>query len=87
MNNKIKTKNILPKTTKTLKGFLSSEEGRISKEKVVKFGLIVATSATILSGIMKPDKSLAACSHSSHGSHGSHGVHSSHGSHGSHGQW
>jgi hypothetical protein len=98
--NKIK-KISVPKAKKTLKAFLTSEEGRISNESIAKIGLAVVSSAMVFSGVIKPDAHLAqaGCVHASHGSHGSHASHgshgshsnhsshSSHGSHGSHGQW
>ncbi len=83
-------KSKLPKKKKNIKAFLSEEEGRITKQKILKFGLMVIGSAAALSSLMKADSTLAGSAHTSHGSHGSHGSHASHGSHdshGSHGQW
>jgi len=81
---------LVPKAKKTLRAFLTSEEGKISNESIAKIGLTVISSAVVLSGVIRPDAHLAQAScvhasHSSHGSHGSHGAHGSHGSHGSHG--
>lgn len=83
----------IPKIKKSLKNFLTEEEGKISKKNVAKIaggtiGLGLALGG--ISSVIRPESASAqvACSHSSHGSHGSHnshGSHSSHNSHGSHG--
>jgi hypothetical protein len=81
----------LPKIKKDILLFLTNEEGKIEKKKIVDFGFKVAVVAFMLSGMAVTDNRVdAACSHvshSAHSSHGSHASHSSHASHGSHGQW
>ena len=68
----------LPQIKKSLKGFLSEEEGKISKKNIGKMtgaalglGLAVGAGITILSHT--PGAS-AACTHTSHTSHSSHGL-------------
>ncbi|MFY9401859.1 MAG: His-Xaa-Ser repeat protein HxsA4 [Candidatus Omnitrophota bacterium] len=89
-----KIKVSLPGIKKDIKNFLLSEEGKVSKNNMIKIGMGLA----VLGSMMGLSSSTASADHSSaffnnpdrgghasHGSHGSHGSHSSHGSHGSHG--
>ena len=77
-----KKKNIIKiENKKNLKKFLTEEEGKIAKKDIIKIGLAVIVIGTALSGLMKPDKTNAVCSHTSHASHGSHGSHGNHSSH------
>jgi len=78
-------KKSLPKIKKEIKNFLSQEEGNINKNNAAKIGMSLLVLGISMTGIMKSDPALGACSHISHGSHGSHGSHVSHGAHGSHG--
>lgn len=73
-----------PMKKKTLKAFLSEEDGKIAKKNIAKFGIMIISGAMVLVSGMKPHDVSATCAHSNHGSHASHGSHSSHGSHASH---
>lgn len=77
-------KKSLPKIKKEIKHFLSQEEGGINKSNAAKIGMSLLILGVAMTGIMKSDPSLGACSHASHGSHASHSAHGAHGSHGSH---
>ncbi|MDD3087439.1 MAG: hypothetical protein PHP89_02615 [Candidatus Omnitrophica bacterium] len=89
-----KAKVVLPAIKKDIKNFLLSEEGRVSKNNMIKIGMGLAVLGSMMgfsastasaghdSGFFNnPDRG----GHSSHGAHGSHGSHTSHGAHGSHG--
>jgi hypothetical protein len=76
-----KEKKDLPRKKKTLKAFLSEEDGKIAKKDIAKFGLTVISGAMILSAGMKPHDVLADCAHSSHASHNNAPPHSSHSNH------
>ena len=75
-NMRIKSKKI-PLIKKSLKTFLLSEEGKMTKKDIVKMTAVVVAVASVLSVAAKPNDSFAACNHASHGSHGSHGSHAS----------
>jgi len=75
----------IPQIKKDISHFLSSEEGSINKKDATKIGMGLLVLGVSMTGIMKADPALGACSHSAHGSHGSHGSHSAHASHASHG--
>ncbi len=89
----------IPKIKRKIIDFLSKEDGKISKDALLKAGLLAG--ATIFASAMagaqtahsntlnapsysSPTASVSHSHHASHSSHGSHGSHSSHGSHGSH---
>jgi len=76
--------NKLPTIKKTLRDFLTSEEGQINGQNILKVGLTILGAGMGLAGFMNTNSSLASCSHTSHGSHGAHGSHGSHVSHCSH---
>ncbi len=78
MNEKRKN---LPKKKKTLKAFLSEEDGKIAKKNIAKFGLTVISGAMILTSGMKPHDVSADCTHSSHASHSNHSNHGNHANH------
>jgi len=78
MNEKRKT---LPKKRKTLKAFLSEEDGKIAKKNIARFGLTVISGAMILTSGMKPHDVSADCQHSSHASHSNHSNHGNHANH------
>ena len=69
-------KSQFPKIKKSLKAFLTEEEGKILKKNIKKIGLTLLATSITFGEFFKADESLAACSHTSHGSHGSHGSHS-----------
>jgi hypothetical protein len=86
------------KIKKNLKKFLSSEEGKITKKRIVQMGVILGVASSMigfneamaqhtnyLHNSAGTGKHGSHSSHSSHGSHGSHGSHVSHSSHSSHG--
>lgn len=87
----------VPKLKNEIKNFLLSEEGKITKNNILKTGLLL----TALNAMLTPEEGLSQVhvngffdgpnasgglgghtSHTSHSSHGSHGAHGSHGSHG-----
>jgi len=90
----------IPKIKKKVRAFLVGEEGKISKQSLLKTGAILSSIAvaTILSS-SRVAAEHCSCNHRSHGSHlnlsyspdtattnhSSHGSHGSHSSHGSHG--
>ena len=83
----------LPKIKKDVNAFLIGEEGKISKQSLMKAGVLL--SAATIGAISESDDASAHYSHSntismSYGSwtvSSDHSNHGSHGSHGSHGQW
>ena len=86
-------KSKIPKIKKKIYAFLVGEEGKISKQSLLKAGIVLGTlgilsgkfcSATDTLSLGTYDGSSATATHTSHSSHSSH---SSHGSHGSHGSW
>ncbi len=76
------------KIKKDLKKFLLSEEGKITKKRVVQMGTILGAVA-FMSGFSEAQAQHTNYLHNSGdiGRHTSHSSHSSHGSHGSHGSW
>ena len=92
-------KKIKRKVSADISRFLSSEEGKIVKEDVVKAAAVLGIASAALGGAVDDANATVnhgnyfhnsgnAAGHSSgHASHSSHSSHSSHGSHGSHGQW
>lgn len=67
------SKDKLPKPKKTIKSFLSSEEGKINKKDIAKITTGLLGLGIALGGIIKPSAiSGAFCGHTSHASHASH---------------
>lgn len=91
----------IPKLKKKINAFLTKEDGKISKENLVKTGVLLG--AVSLGSVLAAKNTAAAVIHSNslgvsydsagstatgtHGHHASHSSHSSHGSHGSHNSW
>ena len=92
-----KAKVVLPAIKKDIKNFLLSEEGKVSKNNMIKIGMGLAVLGSMMgfsastasaghdSGFFNEPNRGGHSSHGAHGSHGSHHAHSSHGAHGSHG--
>ncbi len=87
-------KSKLPEIKKTISAFLVGEEGKISKQSIVKAGVILSavslgivksTSAEITHentmGELTYQGGVASTGHAHHASHSAHSAHSSHGSH------
>ena len=71
----------IPSLKKSLRLFLTSEEGKITKTEINKMaGASVGLGMGVVSLLLSVTSSEAACTHSSHGSHSSHASHNSHGS-------
>lgn len=68
----MKKKKNFPKIKKNIKNFLLSEEGKISKQSVMKAGLVLGALGLFIDPVV---------TNAQHASHGSHGSHASHGSH------
>ena len=86
----------LPGTNKSIKSFLSSEDGKVSKNGLVAGAIVMAIVGMAAeayghvnhsNSIFQNPSGWSNGQHVSHASHGSHGSHASHGSHGSHGSW
>ena len=88
---KMVTKPLIPQIKKKINAFLVGEEGEITKESLLKTGLVLSSIAI---GSILASKEVLAGSHGEHnnnlsvtaagaGSHG-HAYHASHGDHGSH---
>ena len=94
-------KNKIPKLKKKINAFLVEEEGKISKQSLLKTGILLTTAAVGTAVAAKKvsalhtsggtqvfhDNGMAIRStgHSVSANHGHHGSHASHGSHSSHG--
>ncbi|HCE97734.1 MAG TPA: hypothetical protein DER10_04480, partial [Elusimicrobia bacterium] len=75
----------LPALKKSLKKFLTSEEGRITKKKINNMaGASIGLGMGLGVLLVTVKSTEAACTHTSHSSHSSHASHSSHVSHASH---
>ncbi len=88
----------LPELKKKIASFLTKEDGKITKEGILKTGLVLAAVAltslktanagsvhsSSLSMNFDANSKSAVGTHGSHTSHTSHSSHGSHGSHGSH---
>ena len=57
---------------KTLRYFLTSEEGRITKKKAAKLAMFLIAAAAATSGLIKAEDVNASCAHNNHNSHASH---------------
>lgn len=57
---------------KSLKRFLTSEEGKITKQKAAKLAMFLVLAAAATSGLIKTEDVSANCAHANHNSHLSH---------------
>lgn len=91
-----------PKLKKKITSFLTKEEGKISKEAIIRTGILLSAAAIASLNVEGGCPASGAVSHDDHcndlsldyvettatGTHNNaHGSHASHGSHGSHTSW